>query len=597
MKVYADIDSSVFIYSDNDQTYIDLDESTQVILGARSFHERPAGTITTTNDPEDVMAAVSAFGSALKTTTPERTYPTLRGHPPRLEIGDELQIPDEFAQTGTGIRIKIPPTLQNTFIVAPLAYYLDADVVSGTNSRLVTKSGYKHSLDSGRNLETTVARILKQIFFLDCVARTEGTTPLPLYEREAVESVLTFDPEVAYDQPLVKRLETYLEMPFASLQPHLPSWRLETQFKPTAEYIKFLPFVTNDLAIIKIQEEDASLSSFNSTAKKSIKEFTRSSEEFHRSASSRSSRGNKTISESKSPPTETTIRQLWAGIDGSEITSTAPLMAYENNIGRAPKDGPIEIEVICNDPDMEEELKGVNGTYGAREELPFETTIHYELTTSDLTDVLTRDSDFLHYIGHIDEDGFQCSDGKLNAATVNTVGAKAFLLNACQSHEQGIHLVKAGSIGGIVTLSNVPNSGAVSVGNLIAQLLNLGFPLYGALDIARQESIVGQQYRMVGDARTTIAQSEIGIPNICLVNEIEDGTVVNILPYISAEIRRGGVYSPRIEPVNRYKVVPHEIPDVSVTDPELKKFYEEGQFPVFCNEEIWWSDELLDDSL
>ncbi|QLK24784.1 hypothetical protein HYG81_11745 [Natrinema zhouii] len=593
MKVYAKVDSPVYIYSDSEKTYISLADSTQVILSARSFHERPAGTITTTTDPVDVMAAISAFGSALKTTTPERTYPTLRGHPPRLEIGDELYIPDKFDQKETGIRIEIPATLRNTFVVAPLAYYLGADVVPGTSPELITESNYRYSFDCEDGFDTAVKRILRQVFFLDCVVRTEGTTPFPLHERKMVESVLEFEPEVAYDQPLVQRVETFLEIPYSTLQPYLPDWQLETRFEPTAEYIEFLPFVTNDLAVVKVQDEPDDPSVPDPTAKKAINEFTRDSSDFVRSASSHNIRGNKTISTSNNPPQLPSIQQSWTGIDGTEITSTAPLVAYESSIGRTPKDGPIEIEVICNDPDMRAELESVNGTYGTRKELPFETTIHYELTTSALAEVLARDSDFLHYIGHIDTEGFQCSDGKLNAATVDTVGTKAFLLNACQSHEQGLHLIKAGSIGGIVTLGNVINSGAVSIGSLIAQLLNLGFPLYGALDIARQESVVGQQYRMVGDARTTIAQSETRIPNACLVNKRKSGISVDIVPYISADMRRGGVFSPYLDPVELYNVVPNSITDISVTNTQLEKFYKEGKFPVLLNGKVRWSNELL----
>ncbi|WP_226040101.1 hypothetical protein [Natrinema sp. DC36] len=597
IKVYAKVESSAYIYSDSKQTYINLGDSTQVILGARSFHERPAGTITTTTDPADVMAAVSAFGSALKTTTPERTYPTLRGHPPRLKLGDELHIPNKFNRKETGIRIEIPATLQNTFVVAPLAYYLRADVVPGTNPELITESGYRYSLDCENGLDTAVKRVLRQVFFLGCVVRTEGTTPLPLHEREIVEPVLDFDPKIAYHQSLAERVKTFLKVPYSTLQPYLPNWQLETKFEPTAKYIKFLPFVTNDLAVVKIQEESNDPSLADPVAEKAINEFTRDSSDFVRSASSHNIRGNKTISTPSNPPHLPTIQQSWTGIENAEITSTAPLVAYENSIGRTPKDGPIEIKVVCNDPDMREELKSVNGTYGTRKELPFETTIHYELTTSALTEVLAKESDFFHYIGHIDAEGFQCSDGKLNAATVDTVGAKAFLLNACQSQEQGLHLVKAGSIGGIVTLGNVVNSGAVSIGSLIARLLNLGFPLYGALDITRQENIVGQQYRMVGDARTTIAQSETRIPNVCLVNDGKEEIRADVVPYISAEIRRGGVFFPYLEPVDLYSVIPHRIEDIIVTNSQLEDFYNEGEFPVLLNGGVQWSDELLSDNV
>ncbi|WP_408959792.1 hypothetical protein [Natrinema sp. 74] len=543
------------------------------------------------------MAAVSAFGSALKTTTPERTYPTLRGHPPRVEIGDELHVPEKFNQTETDIRIKIPETLQNAFIVTPLAYYLNADVISGSRPELTTSSGYRYSIGEEDNIETAIARVLKQIFFLDCVVRTEGSTPLSLYEREAVEDVLEFNPKTVYNQPLAERVETYLDIPYSALQSYLPNWQLKTQLKPSAEYIRFLPFVANDLATVEIQDHSITPPSPTQRVEKAVSDFTRANNDFVRRSWSKDVRGNKTISRTIDPPDLTKISQRWEGIGDTEISSTAPLVAYENNIGRTPKDGPIEIEVICNDSKMVEEMNSVNETYGDREELPFDITIHYELTTSALESVLARDSDFLHYIGHIDEEGFQCSNGKLDAVSIDTVSAKAFLLNACQSHRQGLHLIRAGSIGGIVTLGNIVNSGAVRVGCLIAQLLNLGFPLYAALDIARQKSIVGQQYCMVGDSRTTIAQSETRIPNVCLLDQTDDEITADVIPYISAQMRRGGVFSPYLEPVDLYSIIPNGINDVSVTESQLEEFYREGKFPVLLDGEVRWSNELRSNSV
>ncbi|MFC6765333.1 hypothetical protein [Natrinema soli] len=591
LKVYACVDSSVRIFSDSDQTYVNFAEKTAVILGARSFHEQPAGTITTTSNPSDLMGAVSAFGSALKTTTPERAYPTLRGHPPRLELGDEFHIPDRFDQLEHNIQIEIPATLPYVFVVAPLAYYLGARVVSGQSPQIATERGYTYELKGLDDFELSVKQVLKQLFFLDCIVRTEGTTPLPLHERQAIEPLLDFDFKTTYNEPLAKRIETYLEIPYKTLKPHLPDWGFEIQLEPTEEHIQFLPFLANDLAVVNIQDITSEPTPSEPIAEQAIKDFTR--DDFVRSAQPYSVRGDTTVAESSGPTKPSTIQQSWAGINDSEIVSTTPLSAYQNSIGRTPKDGPIEIDVICNDKDMREELESVNGTYGTREKLPFNTTVHYDLSTDILEDVLARDSDFLHYIGHIDEGGFQCTDGKLDAATVDSVGAKAFLLNACQSHDQGLHLVETGSTGGIVTLGNVVNSGAVSVGGMIARLLNLGFPLYAALDIARQENIIGQQYLMVGDGRTTIAQSETRAPNVCSVIEDSNGTLVEMDTYTSAEVIRGGVFSPHIDSVESFYVIPRKTDRIPVSTSELRKFFDKALFPVIRDNQVKWSKDLL----
>lgn len=588
LKLYIRLESSVHIYSDAERTHIALDEATEAVIGARSYHTRPAGTITTSAKPTDVMQAVSAFGSALKTTTPEQSYPTLRGHPPALELGSKLHIPDNLERLDTGIRIEIPPTLSHVLSITTLSYYLGANVVSSSTPKLVTTDGYTHEFSDNDSFDSNVTEVLKQIFFLDCLVRTEGTSPSPLYEREVSEPIVDFDIADVYEQPLAARIETYLKVPFETIEPYIPDWRLETKLKPTAETIEFLPFVANDLAIVRVQDhvEDISPTARKKTA--AIEEFTRADS----TRSSQSSRGEGAQSTSDIQSRVQTIQQCWSSNDTSDITSTVPLSAFQNSIGRNPRKDPIEINVICNDPSMREELISVHSTYGDRKELPFDVTIHHDLTTDEFKRVLAQQSDFLHYIGHIDKDGFQCQDGKLDAESVKSVGARAFLLNACQSHDQGLALVEAGSIGGIVTLSEVVNSGAVDVGSMIARLLNRGFPLYAALDITRKESIVGEQYRIVGNGITAIAQSKMGAPNVCSVIRDNNGISIEMKTYTAAGTGIGGVFTPYLDTIGTYYLSPGKTERIPVTKTQLERLFSLDEIPVLIDGAIQWSKDI-----
>lgn len=589
LKVYAQVDDSVQVYSDPEQTHISLGETSPVIIGARSRHTRPARTITTTPNPNDVMQAVSIFGSALKTTSAERSYPTLRGHPPAVKLGSELAIPDELERPATGVKIEVPPTLNHVFVVAPLAYYLGAEIVPGPEPRLTTETGYSRTLSGEGSFESIIRRILHHVFFLDCVVRTEGITPLPLHERDSVEPILGFDIESIYEKSLPEQLETYFDVPFSAVEPYLPEWRLETQLKPKKETIEFLPFISNRLAAIDIQTNDGETQLPKPDQTQAISDFTRN--RFVRS--SNSVRTSDTTSEAITVPDLSTIRQVWSSQGTSEIVSTTPLSAFETSIGRNPRADPIEIKVICNDVDMDEELESVNETYGNREELPFDVTVHHDVTTTELKQLLATESDFLHYIGHIDSDGFQCSDGKLDGATLESTNVKAFLLNACQSYNQGFHLIEAGSIGGIVTLGNVVNSGAIRIGNTIARLLNRGFSLYSALDIARNESVVGQQYHIVGDGMITIAQSEADVPNLCILDENQQEFSIQIKTYNSVMAEQGSVFTPYLDPIDTYNIVPGKTAPIPVRKDQLEKFLNQGQFPVLLNGTVYWSDDIL----
>ncbi|UTF54710.1 hypothetical protein [Natronosalvus rutilus] len=589
-KMYINVDSSIHVYFDSDRTHISLNDSTEVHVGVRSYHTRPAGTITTTSDPADVMAAVSMFGSALKTQSPERSYPTLRGHPPALQLGDELRVPEQFEQPDTGVLIEVPPKLRNIFIVTPLAYYLGASITSGSAPRLRTKSGFSYSLDRNPGFEATVERVLKQVFFLDCIVRTEGTTPVPLHERKAVEPTLEFDLADIYDEPLAEQLEAYLGVPFSILEPHIPEWRLEAHLDPTADSVEFLPFISDSLAAIRVKDNEQNDVNQPQEQIEAIKSFTRG--DFVRSADT--SRGREHTSSSKHVDQQAlaTIEQVWRHDRSAQITSTTPLSAFQHNIGREPRDDPIEIEVICNDSEMRKELEEVNGIYGDREELPFQVTEYYDLTSGELEEVLSRDSDFLHYIGHIDEGGFQCADGKLPGTAVEHVGAKAFLLNACQSHDQGLHLVEAGSIGGIVTLGDVINSGAINVGSAIARLLNRGYPLHAALELARKKSLVGQQYRLVGDGTTTIAQSETGYVNVCHLEKNGCRYDISLETYVASVSRKGSIFSPYLEQVKDYFLMPGMIGPFTITIEEMSQYLQLEEMPVITNNKLCWSNDL-----
>ncbi|MFC4541124.1 hypothetical protein ACFO5R_04180 [Halosolutus amylolyticus] len=591
MKVYVNITCGLHIYSDTNRTYISFEDRTHAIIGARSYHTRPAETITTTREPTDVMKAVSAFGSALKTTTPERSYPTLRGHPPKLEQGEELHIPATIDRPQTGIRIEVPPELGYVFVVTPLAYYLGATVTPGPEPKLITETGYTHSLKTDGKFESTVERTLKQLFLLDCIVRTEGMTPLSLHEREAVEPILDFDPGIAYEKSLSEQVAMYLDEPVSSLEPHLPKWQLETRVDSPSETIEFLPFIADDLSIVKLDGRDETRDKKPrvEAQNQAIEAFTRGSG----SQTRHSTRGTDTLAHPHGGSETSTVQQRWNGTNSSPISSTTPLTAFQNDIGRTPKDDPISIDVVCNDSKMNEELETVNKFYGNHKELPFDVTIHHNLTKNAFERILTQESDFCHYIGHIDTDGFQCSNGKFDAKSLDSVGLKAFLLNACQSHDQGLTLIEKGSIGGIVTLTDVVNSGAISVGKTIARLLNQGFPIYASLDIARRKNVMAEQYHIVGSGATRIAQSRRGEPAICLVSRENNMWKVEMDTYLTPSSGKGGVFVPHIESINTHYINPGNTKNLSIATSQVLDLLSVDDVPVVYNGEMIWSDMFI----
>jgi hypothetical protein len=586
IKTYVELEGPVRIVADLFETHIEFEEPTDLKIGALSWHDRPAATITTTEDPVDMMAAVSAFGSALKATDPERSYPSNRGHPPAVELGDALDIPDGVDPPETGVRIEIPATHEAVYTVAPLAYYLGASVVPGPVSRLVTETGFEHRLDTPNGLETGVERTLKQVFLLDCVTRTEGVYDVPLHERSAIEDHVDLDWAALYEKPLAEQVATYLDVPYTLVEEHVPEWRLAVHVDPVADTVEQLPFVVDDLAIVRTVESPRTGDA--PTATGPTEALTRDSV-LTRSAAEPQSAGDSSYVE---PDSTAALEQAWIGdripIGASKLTPDA----FQNRLDREATDDDISISIVLNDARMAEERDLVDRAYGDRENLPFDVTVHRDLTVAQLREQLQRESDFFHYIGHTERDGFECADGKLDVATLEETGVDSFLLNACNSYQQGVNLIEAGAIGGIVTLSDVINTGAIQMGESIARLLNAGFPLRAALTVAREESVLGGQYIVVGDGGMTVTQAPGVTPTLLEVSAADEGIVVDIQTYATDDAGIGSVYKPFINDNEEFFLSSGEIATFEIPEADFTEFLQLENVPVWVGDTLRWSKSL-----
>jgi hypothetical protein len=595
IKLYIQVEGPFTVGTNFTSTRLAFEEPTTVTVGARSYHERPAATVTTTSEPEDLMKAVSTFGSALKTTSPERSYPSLRGHPPAIELGEELDIPAGLEPPETGLRIELPPEqgLGAVYVVAPLAYYLGARVEPGPIPRLVSDDGeLNYALDRPLGFERTVERVLKQVFFMDCLTRTEGGYSTGLHERTEFEAAVDVDFEALYAASLPEQVAAYLDVPFETVEPHLPEWKLTSHVAANPTSAETLPFLVDDLAVVRSPR--AGTGSVDSPAAQSqaVEEFLRAGDEFTRSAA-RSA----TVSNLVSPETVDSLEQAWVGDETPFGASKATTQAYRNRLGRAAKQGDIDITVVCNDEAMASEEGVVDEAYGDREELPFDVTLRQGLTAAELRDVLEEETDLLHYIGHIDADGFRCPDGYLDARELDRVGVDAFLLNACTSYEQGMALIDAGSIGGVVTLSDVINSGAVRIGSAMARLLNRGFPLNAALEVARDESLVGSQYTVVGDGGLAVTQAESGTPLLYEIQSAGDGFEVDLHAYPTDQLGMGSVFVPIVGDSSEHYLNSGKIDTLGLSAEECRAFLDRENVPTRVDGRLQWSFDLDLDSL
>jgi hypothetical protein len=579
-------------------TEVSCEQTRTVFIGARSFHEQPAGTIETPADPTSVMEAISYFGSALKTASCERSYPTLRGHPPLIEVGDdcdEVTVPDGLAKPDVGVSIHVSPTWESVFAIAPLAYYLGAQVNPTTGpAELRTTAGVREPLDTP-TLHSAVNRVLRHVLTLDCCTRCDGIYNVALAERETILERTKIDFSTLYDQPLAEQLGSYLDIPWETVSEIVPTWELAATITDDIQNVQMLPFLADSLALLSAPESERTVREpvdANPEVEANIESFLRVT-----TSATRGDDGWAVNREVQHRPTPTTdaLAQTWVG-----PRTTAPpewnwtlSAAHHNRLSRAQTEGNLEIAVVLNDIKMQQEKDLVDDTY--RGNSPFDVTIYDHPSTDELATALEADLDFLHYIGHIHRDGMECIDGLLDVHDLDTVGVDAFFLNACASREQGLALLERGSIAGVVTSTAIGNSGATELGVTFARLLDAGFTVYSALDIARNQSEQGLRYSVIGDGRLAVSQSDSGVQNLIKLHaneNAEDEYTLFLDSHPSTGNRVGTCILPHIAGNNQYYLCYGAVGEFYVSTEELRQFLSMGRSPVQYEDERYWSDEI-----
>ncbi len=606
VKQYLQVDGRLSV-SVADDTVIEVGDGAETLLGARSKHSRPATEVTVPPTTDGLVRAVSTFGAALKMTTPDRSWPGHRGHPPAVTVGDEFDVPRGLAPPCPEVQVLVPPEERYIYPVAPLVYYLGAELVPHQGPpQIRTDAGFEYDLQrSGEEFELRVERTLKQVLFLECCLRSEGLIELPLHERSVVADDLPIDSAELFDQPAQVRLPAYLSVEYDTIAPHVPDWKLAAHLAPRPEQVELLPHLVDDLAVVRTTPEDAGVDPTElSPVEAAADEGDVSFEEFFRSADNNIGEGwtveNSVDIRDDGPDA---LETVWSGEGVPVGASKATKQAYENRYSRQPDAPPIDVGVVCNDDEMSDELD-VTALYDG-EKLPMNVSTYRNLSRAGLkTLVEAGDVDVLHYIGHAEPDGLHCADGTLSLADVDSTETEAFLLNACRSFDQGQALIEAGAIGGVVTLQPVSIESAAEVGRRVAELLNTGYPLRVAVDVVSEATQIGSQYQIVGDGGHAVAQRDGGCASVYQVVPV-DGDVSTATEYSlrvhghPSENGIGGVFHPHQEDFGYY-LIGNETPAVRLDRKAVIDFLERCSAPVIVRSdpgedaELWASGRLTE---
>lgn len=564
---------------------IHFQRPSRVQVGFRSRVDRPRHAITVPETFSGMVTAVRHLSAAIDTDAPDKSYPSRRAHPPSIETGPTIEIPEPVrrATTDAAITVAIPPANEPLLVTAPLVYYLQADlhVVERGGARIDAPTlSTPWRLGRTAPLEVDVARVLERVFFLDCLVRNAGPYGVDLREFDLLDR-LELDADDLYTRPTAERLASYRGAEYRAVAPELPAWHLSTVVAPTLPNVRALPYLLDRLSLV---ERPAPVPVGRQAAVAESVPLTYAS----RSAAPGRQPDDRPVRNAS----RLGLTQGWlaAGtpIDAFRVTRSA----FEHRFRyHRSSDGPRRVVLVINDESMLDERAGVERIYEARSaELSIEVDVAEAVTRAELADVLRSSVDFLHFIGHCEPSGLRCVDGTLAATDVGPTNVQTFFLNACGSFAQGLELVKRGSMAGAVTLHDVLNPEATDVGVAFARLVMYGFSVSHALALASRHSLSNKFYTVVGDGTHRLAQGEDAFPTELVAERlgpdefrvqfnfphtgVPGGLAVPVLPAVTEPVLRGCPYTAVL---GRDRFV---------------DFLTDTQIPVVLDGRLYWSTAL-----
>ncbi len=556
-------------------TRVLLRGASTVTVGCRTDDESGPARIRVPETVSGVAAGLSYLSVAHETTGPARSHPGRRRHPPLVTVDDTLSVPQSVRdrRAATGIELRVPSSVADLFVAAPLAYYLGADLCVGDRDRAVLTAAdtdVRRTFDRLPQFQADVASVLRRVFYLDCLVRRLD----PDTAAEGLLDRLDLDPGTVRSLSPAGRLERYLEVPTAPLREELPDWHLSTHVRPSLSRTRCLPYLLDKLSLVYIAE-GAEMEPEDLLDRTLTDAFpTRGAE---------------------SPPESVLAPKLGAGRSQAWMAPGTPIdafkatpAAFENRFRyRDRETGEMQVTVVRNDDAMGDEHDAVAEIYRGAD-LPMDVAVCERLTTGELASVLEDENDFVHFIGHCDADGLRCPDGNLATSSLCDVRTRTFFLNACGSYDEGLALVDGGAVAGAVTFTDVLNSHAAMVGTAFAHLLSNGFCLQRAIELARRRIMMGKDYAVVGDGTYALVAQHTQ-PTVVWLSECDDG--FELACEVVTPRSAGGNY--RV-PFADEQTLNGTDRRFTVDEATLRSGLREASFPVIFDDEFYWSDELAD---
>jgi len=529
-------------------------------------------TITVEATPAGIATALTCASARMTTTSPARSHPDARPHPPLIEFGDATDLPAGLAPPETGIELRLPADREHLLVAAPLAYYLGATVRVGSETPRVVTPERTTTMEPLPAFQHEVAALFHDVFFLDTLVRS-GSDESQICGADLLAD-LGLHPAGLRGSGMAGRLDVYLDIDRATVAAARPDWYLSTYVDPTDTAARCLPFLLDDLSLVDLSE--ASDIDERGLLRRSLDDFYRLPGD-----------GRVASVDVVDPELHDSELHAWLA-EGIPVSAFTPSpSAYEHRLAAPDADGDLTVAVVLNDESMAGEHDDVARTYREQSGPPTTVDIYESLRTAELARLLEGDRDFLHFIGHCEVSGLQCPDGGLDCESLSRAGVRTFFLNACGSYYQGRALVEAGSVAGAVTLRTVLDRQAATVGTAFARLLTCGFGIERATQIARRQILMSTDYAVVGDGTYAVTDAD---PAIVVVDRREADERFAVSYTVPREGRVGAGYPSPFEDCRRPCGT---TADAVLDGSELAELLTDRWCPVVYERTLRWPSEVI----
>jgi hypothetical protein len=513
IRVHLAADCPATLRRTGDAAVIDLDRRAAVTLGFESRVGMPSETVVVPRTPDGVATALSMLSVANEYTSPDRSWPTAREQPPRIEWGDKTHVPESVRhqRSETEIVVTVPPHLDYLVTVAPLVHYLGATVVveSGVEP-FVDLDGRSEPLGTLPEFEARVAALLRRTFYLDCLARAGGPHGGDLSVAHVADE-LELDVGALYDASLADRVCRYIDVEFDTVADEFPDWHLTIHLAPTYETARTLSYIVGDLPQIVLPSgEEVTEGELAATP-------------------SRLSRGDDDRRRRIRPTA--TVSSRWTGwlSDGQPLWDFEAMTAGFHHRDRYGTVSDSSVSLILADHKMRRETQTAANVYEQRaSDLGIDLNVVKSPTVDQLAQEFETTHSLVHFVGHCTDDGLECWGGTLSMDSIDQSRAETFVLNACGSYSAGKTLVDRGSVAGVVTDASVLDESATSVGIAFSRLVMQGWSVGAACSLAAERATSPASYLSVGDGSHVVTQSDALVPPTTRVQTADSGWTVSL---------------------------------------------------------------------